>query len=156
MRVDALPSVGPPPSTQACAFVGHAGGEVAVVFLCQADEVDDGVEILVEFLVIVYGKRIGCALDDLVGVGVIKREIATMLFHGGSHPAVVLGSKGEIVKPPVLLTFTKCGRDADCAIGLYAGCPEIISQVHLCERHLLNLQLGGGRKAYGASSNEGE
>ena len=45
--VDFFPFVCTPPSAETRTFVGDAGGEITVRFLCQGDKVDDGVEILV-------------------------------------------------------------------------------------------------------------
>ena len=79
-----------------------------------------------------------------------------MLLDGGGHAAIVLGGKGEIVKPSVLLTFTKGGRDAHRSVDFNAWRPEAVGQVHPGKRHLLYLRLGEGRKTHGNSGNGGK
>ena len=128
--------MGAPPATQARTFISHTGRQIAVGLLRLGDDVDHGVEIVVELRIVVDGQRVAGSLDHLVGVGIIEREVAAMLTLDQS------GSNREVVETAVHLALMEGGGDRDRAVDLDAGRPETIVQVHLGEGHLLNRSLG--------------
>ena len=110
--VDFLPLMRAPPSAQARTFISDTGGEVSIWLLCLCDDVDHGIEIMVEPCVVVYGQGVRCTFDDLVGVGIVKREITLMLTFDES------GGQGEIVETAVHLTLMEGRRDEYGAVDL--------------------------------------
>ena len=130
MRVDLLPLMGAPPTAQTGAVVGDAGSQVTVRLLCLGNEVNDGVEIVVQLAVVLCGQGIRSALDDLIGVSIVKREVALVLTFDKT------GSQGEIVEAPALLTLPEGGGYRHRAIHFDAGSPEPIIQMYLREGHL--------------------
>ena len=85
--------------------LGAGGVEVSVRLLGGGYDVDDGVDVVSERLVIASVQQIRCSLDGLVGVGVIERVAADLEhFRGVFH---VRGSVLEILVAPRLLTLGK-------------------------------------------------
>ena len=56
VRVDLLPLVGAPPTAQARTFISNTGCQVPIGLLSLGDNVDDGVEIMIQFGVIMDGE----------------------------------------------------------------------------------------------------
>ena len=90
---------------------------------------------MVELGIVFYGKAVAGALDDLVGVGVVEREVSTVLALDESC------RYGEVVESPVDLALMECGGYADGAVDLYARQPEIVVEVYFVEWHLAYLLL---------------
>ena len=125
--------MGAPPSAQARTFISHACGQVSVWLLSLGDEVNHGVEVMVELFVVVYGERVAGTLDDLVRIGIVEREVALVLALDES------GSQRKVVETSVHFTLVEGRRDAHRTIHLDAGSPETVVQMYLRERHLLDL-----------------
>ena len=136
--VNLLPAVSAPPAAQARTLISDAGRQVAVGLLRQGDDADDGVEIVVQLFVVLGSQGIGSPLDDLIGVGIVEREVAAVLLHVIVGVAQIGGRQGEVVETSVLLALAEGRGDADGAVHLDAGCPEGIVEVDLREGHLLN------------------
>ena len=56
VRVDLFPFVGAPPTAQARTFISNTGCQVPIGLLSLGDNVDDGVEIMIQFGVIMDGE----------------------------------------------------------------------------------------------------
>ena len=136
VAVDLLPTTGAPPTRQTGAAVGDAGSQVAIFLLGCSDDGDDTVEVMVELGIVVCSERIGRTLDDLVGIGVVEREVAAMLTLLQST------GNGEVVEATIDFALMESRRDADDAIGLDAWSPKSIINMYLREGNLLD---GGGR-----------
>ena len=132
VRVDFLPLVRAPPSTQARTFISDASGEVAIGLLSLCDDGNHGVEVVVETGIVVHGERVTGTLDYLVGVGVVEGEVAFVLTLDET------GGQREIVETAVHLTLMEGRGDAHRAIGLDAGRPETIAEVDTGKGNLLN------------------
>ena len=99
--VDLLPLVAAPPAAQARTFISNTGGQVAVGLLSLGDDVDDGVEIMVQFGIVVHGQTVRGTLDDLVGVGIVEREV-TLVFSLDES-----SGQCEVVEAAVHLTLVE-------------------------------------------------
>ena len=124
--------MGTPPATQARTFINDTGSQVTVGLLSLCDDVDDGVEVVVECGIVVNGERVTGSLNHLIGIGVVEGEVAPMLSLDKA------GSYGEVVEASVHLALMEGGRDADRTVDLDAGHPEVVVEVYLCKGHLLN------------------
>ena len=124
--------MGAPPATQARTFISNASGQVTIGFLSLGNDADDRVEIMVELGIIMNSQGIGCAFDDLVGVGVVKRKITLVLSLDES------GCQGEIVETTIHLTLMEGRRNRHGTVDFNTWRPETVIQVYLSERHLLN------------------
>ena len=132
VAVDFLPATGAPPARQTGAAVGDAGGQIAVFLLGSCNDGDDAVEIVVELGIVMCGERIGGTFYDLVGIGVVEREVAAMLTLLQST------GNGKIVEATVDFALVESRRDADGAVGLDARSPESIGNMYLREGNLLD------------------
>ena len=93
--------MGAPPATQARTFISHTGRQIAVGLLRLGNDVNDGVEIVIEIGVVMDSQRIRGSFDDLVGVGIVEGEITTMLTL--DEP----GGNREVVETAIHLTLMK-------------------------------------------------
>ena len=134
--------MGAPPATQARTFISHTGRQIAVGLLRLSNDVNDGVEIVVEFGIVMDSQRIRGSFDDLVRVGIVEGEVTSMLTL--DEP----GGNRKVVETTIHLALMEGRRDRDRTIDLYTRRPETVVQVYLGEGHLLNrslrLRLFGG------------
>ena len=90
---------------------------------------------MVKLGIVFYGEAVAGTLNDFVGIGVIKREVATVLALDEAC------CYGEIVEASVNLALMECGWYADGAVDLYARQPEIVAEMYFVEWHLAYLLL---------------
>jgi len=134
MTVDLLPTTGSPPTRESCTTVGDTRRQITILLLCGGDNSYYTIEVMVELLIIVGGKGITGPFYHLIRVGIIKREITLMLSL--DHPCC----QGEVIKPSVLLTLPESRGDGDRPVSLYSLTPEVITEMHLGKRNLLDVR----------------
>ena len=128
VAVDFLPTMRSPPAGKAVTLISYACSEVSVRFLGSGNKIYDTVQISIQCFIILHSQRVGSSFYYLIRIGIVKREITTVFtFHQSS-------GNGKIIEASVLLTFFKCRRNGDGAIGFNTRSPEVIVQVDLCER----------------------
>ena len=78
VTVDFFPTMRPPPTGKAVAFISYARSEVTVRFLSGCDKGDDTIQINIQRFVILHSQRVGGSFYYLIRIGIVKREITTV------------------------------------------------------------------------------
>ena len=107
---------------------GVKGVQVSIVPLGGGDYLDQVVEVLAYLRVGIDLEGVRSALHNFVHVGIIEVDSFVLAL-------LEAGCLFEVSNAAGFLTFLESIGDSNGVVGLEAGCPEIVIDLYLAERH---------------------